>query len=296
MGLLSQEELDYYIGRKEFTGDGTTTVFTLSRYPGAFHGYLNVAGGDPNERVKLFIDGALYPQMVLDLSDPSILPVINYSFEYDVIDGWAARFVTAPDLGAKISLNIKVDLKENFAQTGPNFNTTNKIKQYHVTPLSDVINNFMIAYTGEDKIISKVSRTDVQFHAMRVLQELSFDTFKSTKDQEIEVPPSLVMQLPQDYVNYVKLTYKDGSGIDRILYPQQKTSNPKAIKQETNGEYSFDIDEDGIEDTTMLVHPEASDTWDSFKSASSVTNPEDFDNNTYWNYLGQRYGLDGGIA
>ena len=292
MGLLSQKELDYYIGRKEFTGDGTTTIFTLSKFIGAFHEFLNVIGGAENERVKLFIDGILYPQA---FNDANNIQTINYSFEYDVIDGWAVRFITAPDSGVKISVNVKVDLKENYALTGPNVNTTNKIKQYHVTPLSDVINNFMIAYTGEDKIISKVNRTDVQFHAMRVLQELSFDTFKSTKDQEIEVPPSLVMQLPQDYVNYVKLTYKDSSGTDRIIYPQQKTSNPKAIKQETNGEYSFDINDDGVEDTAMLIHPEASDTWTSFKSASSVTNPEDFDN-TYWNYLGQRYGLDGGIA
>ena len=35
----------------------------------------------------------------------------------------------------------------------------------------------MIAYVGESKIISKVNRTDVQFHAMRAIQELSYDVF-----------------------------------------------------------------------------------------------------------------------
>ena len=293
MGLLQQNEQQYYVGRKEFTGDGAATIFTVTEIQSAFQGSLSVAPGTTNSRVTLFIDGAQYPQHYID---PDGAQQINYSFQYDVTDGWAITFITAPGDGARIFLDIKVDLLRNNATSGPHVGTTDVVAKYHVTPLKDVINNFMIAYTGEDKIISKVNRTDVQFHAMRVLQELSFDTFKSSKSQEIEVPPSLVMPLPQDYVNYVKLTYKDSSGIDRVLYPQQRTSNPKAIKQETGGDYSFDMNDDGVEDSTMLIHPEASDTWTSFKSANSTTASEDFDNNTYWNYLGQRYGLDGGIA
>ena len=77
---------------------------------------------------------------------------------------------------------------------------------YQFTSLDDVINQFMVAYVGEDKIISRVKRVDVAFHAQRALQELSFDTFKSTKAQEITLPPSLQMILPQDYVNYTKVS------------------------------------------------------------------------------------------
>ena len=111
---------------------------------------------------------------------------------------------------------------------------------YQFTSLEDVINQFMVAYVGEDKIIPKVRITDVQFHAMRALQELSFDTFKSCKAFEIEVPPSLTMPLPQDYVNYVKLSYSDAAGIQHIIYPTGKTSNPFPIEQETNGDYIFE--------------------------------------------------------
>lgn len=288
MGLLSQEEIDYYIGRKEFTGDGVTTIFTVTKIEEALHCHLDVAGGSHNTRVKLFIDGVLYPQFYADASGTI---TINYSFEYDSINGWAIMFITPPISGVKISLDIKVDLDANTATSGPNAGTTNIVEQYHVTPLRDVINNFMIAYTGEDKIISKVSRTDVQFHAMRTLQELSFDTFKSSKAQEIEVPPSLVMQLPQDYVNYVKLTYKDSSGIEHLLYPELKSSNPNAIKQSAIGEYVFDINDDGVEDTTMLIHPQYSDTWSSFSSSNNSNQQVDFDDDTFVPYLGQRYGL-----
>ncbi len=90
---------------------------------------------------------------------------------------------------------------------------------YQFISLEDVINNFIVSYVGDDKIISKIKRGDVAFHAQRALQELSFDTFKSTKSQEIVIPPSLTMALPQDYVNYVKVTYTDNAGVEHVVYP-----------------------------------------------------------------------------
>ena len=76
---------------------------------------------------------------------------------------------------------------------------------YQFVSLNDIIQQFMVFYVGEDKIISKIKRTDVAFHAQRALQELSFDTFKSIKAQQIKCPPTLVMSLPHDYVNYTKI-------------------------------------------------------------------------------------------
>ena len=58
---------------------------------------------------------------------------------------------------------------------------------YQFISLTDVINQFMLIYVGEDKIIPRAKRLDVAFHAQRALAELSFDTFKSCKSQEIEV-------------------------------------------------------------------------------------------------------------
>ena len=102
---------------------------------------------------------------------------------------------------------------------------------YQFTSLEDVINQFIIAYVGEDKNISKVKRTDVAYHAQRALQEMSFDTFKSTKDWEITIPPTLSLVLPRDYVNYVKLSWTDDSGIKRVIYPTSKASNPTNPQQ-----------------------------------------------------------------
>lgn len=110
---------------------------------------------------------------------------------------------------------------------------------YQFTSLADIINGFMVAYVGESKLISKVSRTDVQFHGMRAIQEFSYDIFRSVKSQEIEVPNTLKMILPQDYVNYVKLTTSGNDGIKRNLYPTGKTSNPFNINQTSDGSYDF---------------------------------------------------------
>jgi len=110
---------------------------------------------------------------------------------------------------------------------------------YQFVSLNNIIDQFMFAYVGEEKIIGKIRRADVAFHAQRALAELSFDTFKSIKSLEIALPPSLTMILPQDYVNYVRLSWSNGDGIHRRLYPTRYTSNPFRIKQDDDGNYEF---------------------------------------------------------
>ena len=116
----------------------------------------------------------------------------------------------------------------------------NDFGNYQFTSLDDIIKNFMVAYVGEDKIIPKAKRLDVAFHAQRAMQELSFDTFKSTKAQETTVPASLQMTLPQDYVNYTKISWVDSAGIKHLLYPTSKTSNPLRHQTDSDGEFLFD--------------------------------------------------------
>ena len=121
--------------------------------------------------------------------------------------------------------------------------TGNDFGGYQFISLDDIITQFEIAYVGENKIIPKIKRTDIAFHAMRALQELSFDTFKSVKAHQIDVPPSLTMVLPQDYVNYTKLSWVDSSGIKHPLYPTRHTSNPFQILQNDDGSYTLSTEE-----------------------------------------------------
>jgi hypothetical protein len=112
----------------------------------------------------------------------------------------------------------------------------NDFGNYQFVSLTDIINQFMLVYVGEDKIIPKAKRLDVAFHAQRALAELSFDTFKSHKAMEITVPATLQMILPQDYVNYTKISWVDSAGIKHLLYPMSKTSNPMHPQVDSNGD------------------------------------------------------------
>jgi len=131
---------------------------------------------------------------------------------------------------------------------------------YQFTSLKDIIQQFLVVYVGEGKIISKASETDVSFHAQRALQELSFDTFKSIKSQEIVLPPSLQMILPHDYVNYTKVCWSDSSGVEHTMYPTGKTSNPTSIIQNNIGGYDFSGNDFNVSD---LHNPEFNTTLDS---------------------------------
>ena len=124
---------------------------------------------------------------------------------------------------------------------------------YQFVTLQDIIDQFMVVYVGEDKIIEKAKRFDVAFHAQRALAELSFDTFKSVKSQEITLPPSLTMILPHDYVNYTKISVTDESGIKHPLYPTKNTSNPTPIFQNDDGTYHIKAKGTLINGSNQLV-------------------------------------------
>jgi len=269
MGLLTQTQQQYYSGdRKSFTGDGTTVSFTIVNSLAAFPSTYD------SGNTKVFLDDVL--QIPVDANG-----AINWRFNYTTSTGWRILFTVAPANGVVIT-----------------FDVDNNFGNYQFTSLDNIVNQFMIAHVGEDKIISKAKRTDVAFYAQRAIQELSFDTFKSCKTQEIEIPASLTMILPQDYVNYTKLTWSDSSGIEHIIYPARKTSNPSAIKQDADGHYSFDIDDDTTvpipdrDDTTELIHDSNSSTWNNYKSATPSANQDDYQDDTYWPAAGGRYGLD----
>ena len=178
---------------------------------------------------------------------------------------------------------------QNQYYTGSNFG------DYQFTTLEHIINAFMITHVGEDKILSKVNRTDVQFHAMRAIQELSYDVLRSFKSQEIEVPPSLRMMLPQDYVNYVKITRIDLDGIERVLYPARNTSNPFAIEQDSSGVYQFtDTDNDGALDTLDEQGSTEfeSNTITNFQGQAPTNLYSDDSTDVEIDNFGRRYGLD----
>ena len=159
---------------------------------------------------------------------------------------------------------------------------------YQFISLQTIINNFIISYVGSNKIIPKVRKADVAFHAQRAIQELSYDTFKSSKSMEVEVTPSLRVALPHDYVNYIKVCYIDNDGIERILYPARKTGNPISYAQDANGDYLFQAD-------SSLLHLSDSTQWTRYQGAnedeSGLNDPKRSDDD-FESVQGRRFGLE----
>ena len=125
---------------------------------------------------------------------------------------------------------------------------------YAYVTLNNIINNFIVAYVGQGKLIPSVKRTDLVFHAKRALQEFSYDTLKSIKSQELTIPPSLSLPLPQDYVNYVRVSWIDALGVQHIIYPTNNlTDSPyKMPVQDQSGVPTQDNFGEDIESTSIV--------------------------------------------
>lgn len=113
---------------------------------------------------------------------------------------------------------------------------------YSRTSIEDVVNNFMVAYTGDGKIISKVPKYEVEFWAQRGVQEFSYDILHSDKSIEIELNEALQFPLPQDFVSYQQLSVIGKDGTKTKLFPTSEASNPTAILQDDEFDYTYDND------------------------------------------------------
>ena len=265
MGLLGTTTAEsYYSQSQSFTGDGSAKIFTLTQ-----SSFPTLPSAETS--FEVFINEILI--------NPN-------NYDYGVSGSNQLRFTST-------SVNTDVQAADGAPKTGlivlvREIAETEQYGNYQYVDIEDIINNFIVSYVGEGKIINKVRKADVAFHAQRAIQEFSYDTFKSNKSQEIEVPPSLTMILPQDFVNHVKLSYKDDSGTERVIYPIRYTSNPTALLQDSNYKYLFDS-------SGNLQTSFNSNTWNDFKRPNqdlAEYQQQEKLSEVDINGMGGRYGLE----
>lgn len=167
---------------------------------------------------------------------------------------------------------------------------------YSYIALNDIINNFIVAYVGTGKLISDVKRTDVIFHAKRAMQEFSYDTLKSIKSQELNIPHSLSVVIPQDYVNYVKMSWIDDYGVKHPIYPVNAlTTNPYENPiQDSRGVPIQDNFDDNIDGVSLTE-----ERWNHNNIFPVVNDNTNLENGWYngdnWvqdRFFGRLYGID----
>jgi hypothetical protein len=157
---------------------------------------------------------------------------------------------------------------------------------YQYITLNDAIDNFMVGYVGDGKLIQTAKKSDVLFFAKRTLQEFSYDTLKSIHSQELTIPASLNIILPQDYVNYVNVSWIDTYGVKRPIFP---TNNLTTIPyntpvQDNKGVPTQDNFGENIEGTSI--------TKERFDSMNTDILNNDFDLDD-WAYFSNAYGYNG---
>ena len=110
---------------------------------------------------------------------------------------------------------------------------------YQYVSLYDIVNNFMLMYSGNHSLVNNEERYKILFHAKRAVQELNYDAFKEVKVLQLNVDDNLRFILPSDYVNWVRLSlYKDG--LLRPLTENIQVNSSAAYSQNGDGKILFD--------------------------------------------------------
>lgn len=285
-GLITETNRQYYEGAKSITAIAGQSSFKFEGFNTPLDFYSNDIDND-----NYFLNNFKFY-----ISTDNGLNFIDYDYNISSLSfSDTINLITPASAGDMLLVQLK---RLEGGKYGNNNAYGTVVEEnyggYAYISLDDIINNFKIAYVGNGKLISSVKSTDVIFHAKRGLQEFSYDTLKSVKSQELTIPPNLNVIIPQDYVNYVKISRIDGNGVKHIIYPGMLNSTPYTTPlQDTEGIPIQDTFDYNISGTSI-----AEERWktNEVSENKNTKRPNDLsfntgDSNTY-NFLGQRYGMD----
>ena len=275
MGLIKETNAQYYAGEQLYAGTAVNPQSLV--WPAGMTPLIWDATATPTSipNFKIYIDNV------------ETLPA-NYTLATTIVDGVRTQTIT---LNLAVALTSVISVRLIQQSIWDNYGS------YAYTTLTDVVNNFMVAYVGLDKIIPRVKRSDVIFFAKRGLQEFSYDTLKSINSQELSVPPSLSVVMPQDYVNYVQMSWVDQSGVKHIIYPTRLTSDPtQPLLQDSAGQPTQDQYGNNLE----AAESQTRERWDANNTlnitgqfTNEIFNNADVYDWSWWKMAyGQRYGLE----
>jgi len=104
--------------------------------------------------------------------------------------------------------------------------------------ITDIINNYMLVFVGDDKMVDNVAKHIVRFHAKQAVKGLNYDSIRSFQALEFVIGTDLNLVMPPDYVNYVRLSQE----VNGVLYPlteNRATMSASAYLEDNTGELLF---------------------------------------------------------
>jgi hypothetical protein len=293
MGLITETNQQYYQGSQGFLSTGDSSQV----YPTTFDTDLVLGDWNPANVNYALNNFKLY-------TSPSGIPGTydEYLLEYAVTNNVINITATLP-AGTFVAVQLKILTGGKYGQTEAEKAYGDTVEEnygsYEYIKLTDAIDNFMVGYVGDGKLIQNAKKSDVLFFAKRSLQEFSYDTLKSIHSQELTIPASLSVILPQDYVNYVRVSWIDQMGVKRIIYPANNlTIAPFGTPiQDQAGTPTQDNFGENVEGTSITTErwKGANDNIINSQQGNNISEVIDF-RNAYgidgsWNW-GRQYGLD----
>jgi len=294
MSLLTETNQQYYQGAQVFLSADTLPTPNTQSFKTTFNTDLVLGSQDPNNEnyalnnFKIFTSASGLPGDFQELTNYSLA---NNTFK---ISGLAQNTYIVVQL--KTLSGGQYGNQDAFGQT-----VEQNYGGYEYITLNDAIDNFMVGYVGDGKILQSVKKSDVLFFAKRSLQEFSYDTLKSIKSQELTVPENLSLIIPQDYVNYVALSWIDQYGVKRPLYPNNNlTINPYTkLLQDEAGVPTQDNFGSDLEGTSITVERFREANIDRILNEEELNLVDDWAYGWYandfgsgpWNW-GRLYGID----
>ena len=223
MGLITETNQQYYQGAQGFRGTGNPLTITTT-----FNSDLVFT--DANSWDPTSVNYALNNFKIYTSTTGFPGSWSEYILQYNVA-GNAITFTANPANNLFIVVQLSILDGGQYGNTPAEEAVGDTVEEnygtYQYNTLNDIIDNYMVGYVGDGKIIQTAKKSDIVFWAKRTLQEFSYDTLKSIKSQELTIPASLQLVIPQDYVNYVSLCYIDRLGVKHPLYPNNNlTTNP----------------------------------------------------------------------
>ena len=279
MSLITENNRQYYEGSQGFEADGNLTTFVTTFNTDLKFYAASRSDLDYNlNNFKLYLSETLLPGSWEEIL--SGYTIIGNTVKFDT-----------PPLGSVVVQLKRLDggvYGNDIIDKAVGTAVEENYGSYSYTKLDDIINNFIVSYVGVGKLIPSVKPSDVMFHAKRAMQELSYDTLRSVNSVELTVPYSLSLVIPQDYVNYISISWIDNDGIKHPISKTNRTVNPtSAPLQESEGtpmvdEFSQKIETDSITESRYV------------KGGSNVGASIDYADRSVWDdfYGTGRYGMD----
>jgi len=297
MALITETNQQYYQGSQGFRGTGNaltiTTTFNTDLVFTDANSWNPATENYALNNFKIYTSTTGFPGSWSE-----------YLLQYSVTNN-AITFNANPANNLFIVVQLKILDGGNYASTLPEEAIGEAVEDnyggYQYVKLNDIIDNYMVGYVGDGKIIQTAKKSDVLFFAKRSLQEFSYDTLKSIKSQELTIPESLSLVMPQDYVNYVHLSWIDINGVKRPLYPNNNiTINPyEKLLQDSKGIPTQDNFGEDLEGTSITVERWGETNANRLLNNQALTQLDNLAYDVYgndfgsgpWNW-GRLYGLD----